>query len=274
MSYDRIEINLLPPELQPGPAVRYGLMVNIAMIAGTVTFIVLDAIINSFKLNDLVAQNKNLEQTKVNLETVTADFNRLIAIDQQITNYGKMISLASGFYYDLPVVMDRISRLLPAEVYVDKVSNARTRKGSKSSQVSVALKTSRRDPRLMQQTLVAFKGEPLFQDCFLRTATFEQESLDPIKQRMNVDWSASGAEIDEQLLVDMYTFEIAVNLPLSARITGLPVAYDQSRYFEGYDIDLSAVDEEAEGRQNVAKGAKAVKSGTSAPEGVKPVEVH
>jgi hypothetical protein len=78
MSYERIEVNLLPPELQPGPAVRYGLMINIALIAGVITFIVLDLIVNSYRLSELIAQNKELEKSKANLQTATTDYDKLM----------------------------------------------------------------------------------------------------------------------------------------------------------------------------------------------------
>ena len=48
MSYRRIEVNLLPPELQPGPAVRSALLINIALILATLFTIGLSAAFGAY----------------------------------------------------------------------------------------------------------------------------------------------------------------------------------------------------------------------------------
>ena len=197
MSYNRVEINLLPPEFQPGPVVRYSLLINFVLIAGAITFIALNSVLYFWRLSDLHNQIKTLEQQKAAKESYVKDYQDLLSIQNQIGSYGRMICLTSSFYIDLPVVLDRVAKLIPDGVYLESISSARQSQTSTSSKVTIELNTSQRDPKLMEQTLRAFKSDPLLRECYMSSAEYKQQDITQLAAKHDVSWSAAGTEIDD-----------------------------------------------------------------------------
>jgi len=270
MKYAQIEINLLPPELQPGPAVRYAVLFNFAVVAIVVAFILLDAATGLPHLMLLKKDIRDRKQLVAQRAQEVADYDRLIAVRDAIGSYGRLISLASGAYVDLPVIMDRLARVIPDGVYLDKVEHRRPKAGSRESEIVVGLKATRRDPRMLQQTLAAFKQEPLLANCYMRSAEYQAEALDEFMQRINVLWKASGTGIDQGTTADQFGFEIHIMLERPLPVRGVPVAYDVSQFFSPYWVAQPEKTEKPAKtgkEQTVEAGAQAAKKGTTAPAG-------
>jgi len=214
MSYNRLEINLLPPELQPGPAVRYSLLINVVIISVTVAFIAVDSFIGLTRMANLGRDNHALEDDIARLQPVVADYMRLRNIDTQISSYGQLISLASGEYVDIPVVLERLAQIIPEGVFVETISNERPSGPMRDVVLAVELRSAERDPALVVDTFLAFKEDPLLGNCYLRLMEYEEDVLEPYLKQFNINWQADGPELPQSLSSNQYKFEIRALLPV------------------------------------------------------------
>jgi Tfp pilus assembly protein PilN len=231
VSYNRIEINLLPPELRPGPAVRYALVINFLVIAVTIAYLAVDSLFGMSRITSLHEDKTAVEQQIRDGQQVVADHQRLVLIHQAIVDYGKLIGMASANYVDMPVVLDRLARVMPDGVYLRSISNDKAAEQPGGANLVISLSASRRDPALLLETLRAFKGDPVFENCYMRFARFQEESLDQFLQRVGVNWSTTGPGIDDTLLAEQFEFDIHTRISTPIADLGLPVVQDDSVYF-------------------------------------------
>jgi hypothetical protein len=272
MSYGRLEINLLPPELQPGPAVRYSLLINFALISGLLAFLGLDVFLSMSRISMLNRNIRDLTAQVEQRQQVATDYNAIVDIRGEIQHFGQIVGLASARYADMPVVLDRLSRLLPDGVFISSVANSRAPASSTKANVIVTLLAAKPDPRLMQQTLEAFKRDAIFSECYLSRATAAPQALDEYLKQINISWSANGPGYNNQASADEFEFDISVTITQPMTIGGLPVVFDVSRYFEKFKLDLPQL-EGADGAQGkldaeTGAGAKAISKSTTASQGM------
>lgn len=269
MSYGRVEINLLPMELRPGPVVRYAVLISFALIAGAIAFISVDSVVSLARLAMLRSSIKTLTEQTEKRAQVEADYNSLIDIQTQISRYGQIIGLASARYADMPVVLDRISQLLPEGVYIDSVTNNRSASATVNANVMTTLATSRPDPRLIQQALEAFKRDQILSNCYLSRVAFGPQVMDQFLKSINVTWRMSGAIYEEPPKPGQYEFDIRVDLDAPLAISGLPVVSDASKYFAEFKVpELEQQGQPTDtGEGDAAAGGKAIKQGTTVTEG-------
>jgi len=230
-NYSRLEINLLPPELLPGPTVRYALLINIMIILLTVTFIGLSTYLHWLMLNLAKEEKAGLEAQLSAKAGIVADYERLNNIGVSIDRYGRLIALASDDYVEMPVILDRIAKLLPDEVFLFRVSNNRTEGKGSPVVLGVQLTASDNDPTLMIETLKAFKGDPMFAECFMPIAEYNEVSLDELQVRYGLDWSVTGPDVPMQVVGKHYDFEIHSLLSRPLPIDGVPVGRDSTQAF-------------------------------------------
>lgn len=269
MSYGRLEINLLPPELQPGPAVRYSMLINFALIAGLLAFLGLDMFLSLSKITGLRKNILELTSQNEQRQQVEKDYNDLVGIRDEIQHFGQIVGLASARYADMPVVLDRLSRILPDGVYVNTVTNSRAPSAQTTANVSVTLLAAKPDPRLIQRTLEAFKRDPIFSNCYLSRAAAAPQALDEYLRQIDVSWNTTGPDYSAAASADEYEFDINVTISQPMTIGGLPVVYDVSRYFKEFKVDIPQAGPPAEAEQlDVETGARAVKQGTTASQGM------
>jgi hypothetical protein len=283
-NYRNIEINLLPPELMPPPAVRTLVILNIAIALGVLAYMALSTFTILGQIRAQREQIAEAEQIKAAKQPVVAMYTDLQAVHEQVDKYGRLVSLASVDYIDVPVLLDRLAKLIPAGVYLNRVSNDKPGANTVSTIVQVDLMTTQDDPRLMQATLDAFKGDSIFHDCFLRNAKMNKESISTQLPQYGINWNASGPDVPQSLDVTKYEFIVMANVPKLADTSGLPISYDQSIYLADVEFKTPPPPaEEAPKHRRKGKGKdKEAKADTqapehgsaNAPEGVKPVGVN
>jgi hypothetical protein len=262
-AYSRIEVNLLPPELLPGPAVRYALLINILICLVTATFIMVDVYFGWVALD---LEKDNLAQTQAEVTSrayIEHDYNRLAMMGDKLANYGRLVALASMDYIDMPVVLDRLSRIVPDGVYLDSVFNRRS--GTGNINMVVQLKSSDNDPRQVINTLDRFKQDQIFAECFLPMAAFKEESLDELVKQVGINWSVTGPNTEGSLISEQYDFEIHARLNRPLLNLPLPTAMDDTLYF----TNLMAPPSSSQPSED-----SSTDSATQPPEGVTVEEVH
>jgi hypothetical protein len=195
MSYRRIEINLLPPELQPGPVVRSALIINITMILGTFFAIVLTASLSLYRYMQYIDDIAKTTQSIKSLESVREGYQQLQRIDAAVLNYGKVIGIASTDYIDMPVLLSHLSNIIPSGVYLTSVTNARAGNvtavtvldPNRSTFVSMGFNTSKHDVGQIISTLSALKADPVFSNCVLTNARLSSEQLIELSTALGMD---------------------------------------------------------------------------------------
>lgn len=240
-AYGRIEVNLMPPELLPGPAVRYALLINVLICMVTVAFIMVDVYFGWIELD---LEKENLAQTEaeaLSRQYIEHDYNRLANMGEKLANYGRLVALASMDYVDMPVVLDRISRVVPDGVYLKSVFNQRA--GSGNINMIVQLKSSNDDPRQMLNALNSFKQDDIFAKCFMPLAAFKEESLDELLTQVGVTWSVTGPEAPGSIISEQYDFEIHARLPRPLSGLQLPIELDDTPYFTSLSPPAAPPDE-------------------------------
>lgn len=244
-NYSRIEINLLPPELAPGPAVRALVIINFALVAVTLATILVTAALPMFKITDLRNQIESMQSQINALAPEEANHQTLMDIKDAVDGYGRIVSLASVDYVEVPLVLDRLARVIPDGVYIKQVQNRTTRSRTGINPdakpdviVQVTLAASRRDPRLILETLQAFKQDPLFADCFLGSAQAVEQPLGELLERYGVDWTVTEPEGDIQPSSREFEFEIQARLhhPLPPNLA--PVSADFSTYLASVEFKV------------------------------------
>jgi Tfp pilus assembly protein PilN len=283
-NYRNIEINLLPPELQPPPAVRTTLILNLAVILGVMAYIGLSTLSSFAQVRSQQEQIRAAEQEIKQREPIVKIYTTLNKVKESVDRYGRLVSLASVDYVDVPVLLDRLAKVIPAGVYLDSVSNDKSAPNARTTVVKVTLITTKQDPALVQATIDALKGDSIFQDCYLQEAEVQKESISGQLANYGVDWNASGPGVPTSLDVQKYAFVVMANVPKLLDTSSLPVVADKSIYLA--DVKFLTppppADQDAKGKGGSAGKAGARPAGKSepaaeaanAPEGVKPVEVN
>ncbi|MBN2083443.1 hypothetical protein JW859_14705 [bacterium] len=228
-SYGRLEINLLPPELLPGPVVRYAVLINVLIIFATLAVVIVNAYIGWTKL-DLEKENSKALNAQIQAKRyIEEDYNRLEKIGNQLAAYGRLIALASMDYVDMPVVLDRLAKIMPDGVYIDSVYN----RGSESGLINleVNMKASQDDPRLVLATLRSMKKDEIFNNCYMPSAELKEESLEDLITQIGINWNATGPDINTSIYASQYEFSIHSRLPRPVGGSALPLLWDESGHF-------------------------------------------
>jgi len=240
MSYGRIDVNLLPPELQPGPAVRYAVILNVLIIAVTLAYIALDSVRGLTMLSYARQDRTALEDQIAAGQAIVADYGRLVEIRDKVQRYGRLVGLASADYVDMPVLLDRVARILPDGVYVDRVTNDKDNVSPEHTVVVFGLRASRRDPQLVLDALRAFKSDKLFSNCYMPTLNYEELTLQDLMQRSQVSWNVSGPDVPGDITAQQFSFEIRASVPRRLADLGLPKSLDDSALFASFLLPLPA----------------------------------
>jgi hypothetical protein len=269
----------------PPPQVRTAVILNAAIILGVITFILLQTYTTLGKIKSEREAIEDAERVIAAKQPVVAMYTELQDVQEKVDKYGRLVSLASVDYIDAPVLLDRLAKIIPAGVYLSRISNEKPGPNSTSTVVQIDLITTKQEPELMQATLNAFKRDSIFGDCFLRSAEMRKESISGQLPSFGVDWQASGPDVPQSIDVGKFEFIVMANVPKMMNTGGLPVVSDQSVYLADVEFKTPPVeaDEDAKGRaERLRSESKARKPGASAPEaeaanapeGVKPVEVN
>src|SRR4030042_651407 len=104
-NYGRIEINLLPPELLPGPAVRFGLLIRVLIVMMALAFIAVDSYYGFIRLGLERGNREGLEREKAGLVQGAADYDALASFGEKISRYGRLVALASTDYAELQLLL-------------------------------------------------------------------------------------------------------------------------------------------------------------------------
>jgi len=254
MSYGRLEINLLPPEFRPGPAVRALPLINFALITGTLMAIVVGVSSSLINIAVLRSQNKDYEAQIVQQASVKSNYQTLQGIKEAVQQYGRIVSLASADYVEVPVLLDRISRLLPEGVYLRDVGNRRGSRTTSGTIVRVGLTASKTDPQLLIRTLTAFKKDPIFSDCYMSLAESKESPLGQVLVANGINWTVSGPNINAQPLTEELEFEIQARILSPVSIDGVPVSQDFSSYLTSIKFKEYTPLTEEQKRQNRTGG--------------------
>lgn len=229
-NYSRIQINLLPPELKPGPSVRYSVLLNFLFIAATLSFIMIHSV---YSLNRLASYKeasretaKQIEQYKVNEEY----YNELIDIQEKVNSYGRLISMASIDYVEMPLIMERMSGLLPDGVFLRSVSNDKPAEGSNFVVLRFQLSASKDDPALLQKTLQAFKNDKYLHDCYMSSAEVREQGIQDRLEQFGINWEANESAADQpQLLANLIEFEVQARVARPLDTEGMARTMDNSK---------------------------------------------
>jgi len=244
-TYGRIDINLLPPEMQPGPMVRYGLLINVAVATLTLAFILINLYLGWVKLD---LEREDLAQLQAGIDAqayIEDDYNRLAGLGNKLSQYGSLIAYASLDYVDMPVVLDRLSKIIPDGVYLASVSNRGTT--GENVDLVVMLKSSDNSTDQIYQTLVNFKHDSIFANCYLPAVAFDEEPLDDLMARSGINWSVGGPDVDMNVISQQFDFQIhsRLNRPLPG--VDLPTVMDDLPYFASLGLESSTNEQPADG---------------------------
>lgn len=265
MGYRRLDINLLPPEMQPGPVVRYAVIINTILIGLTVAFLVVDSFLGVTTMASL-KRDIDTKQDQIRSKAgIVSDYNELTKIQDHVDSIGRLINLASADYIDIPVIMDRISKLLPAGVYLDSVTTERRAVGALDATLRINLSSSRPDTDLVTKTFDAFKADDIIGDCYMPTAEMKEGPIDQVIEGAGVTWLASGPDVPDYKSVKLYTFTIQSTLHPPVVPTNIATSLDNTEYYK-----VPAPESEA-ASAGTAEGGKRP---SGAPEGVSAVEVN
>jgi hypothetical protein len=250
-NYSRIEINLLPPELRPRPAIRYTALVNAAIIAITLVFIGLSVYSSLAKLKGLQQQQKSLEAQIEERKPVRQDYESLTQIEADLGNYGRIISMASADYVDMPVVMARLAQLLPDGVYLSRVTNQGSKNRGAAVQLGVTLRSARCDTQLLIQTLTNLKHDPIMCDCYMRNADTTELQLTSLQDLTKAKWEVSTPAGGNPAVSQEYEFDLVVNISRVLPSDGLTAVADESGFFKGFELKQVPNQENGEAAQEV-----------------------
>jgi Tfp pilus assembly protein PilN len=280
-TYRNIEINLLPPELQPPPTVRTAVILNIAIVLGVLAYMAVSTVktFNDIRLQQQqIRDNEQLIQSK---QPVVEMYTELSEIREKVDRYGRLVSLASVDYIDVPVLLDRLAKIIPAGVYLNSVSNDKSSPNARTTVVQVSLLTTKDDSALMQATMDAFKKDSIFHDSYMRSAEMRKVTLIDQMASFKIDWSASGPDVPNTIDVTKYEFIVMANVPKLVDAVGLPVSHDRSIYLADVKFKTPPPPEETDAKGKPKRGKKGdtkprepEHDAKNAPEGVKPVGVN
>ncbi len=241
MSYRRIEVNLLPPELQPGPAIRSALIINITLILGTAFAILLTAALSIYRYAQYETDIEKTTQSIANLASVKEGYQQLQKIDAAVHNYGAIVGIATTDYIDLPVLLSHLSNILPDEVYLVNVSNTRAGNTTaysvldpnRATFISMTLRSSRKDLGLILRTLERLKQDEVFANCVLTNAELDSEDLLDLSEALGMEIMfdlPSSADVPQEY--NFYEFVIRAEVTRPLVDTGSRVLDDQLELFK------------------------------------------
>ena len=235
--YSRIEINLLPPELRPRPAIRYTAWVSTVIIIVTVGLIGWNLFSSWETMRDLRLQKVALAQQINQREPIRQDYRELKQIESDLRDYGKIISMASSDYVDMPVVLARLAQLLPDGVYLSRITNLGTTKNrGEAIELSVTLRSAKRDEQLLIQTLTNLKQDPIMADCYMRTADLTDVPLTTLQDICQAKWDVAMPADSAFARNQEYEFEVLVSLSRVLPKDGLVLVADESDFFKGFSL--------------------------------------
>ena len=235
--YNRIEVNLLPPEMRPRPAVRYTSLINAAVITLTLVFIVFNVYFNVMEIISGRQESQRLDVEIKRREPIRQDYLELKQIEDDLLNYGRIITMASADYVDLPVVLARLSALLPDGVYLSRVTNYGSRNAGAQVEISVVLRCAERNEQLLLETLTNLKNEPVTADCYMRSADLTEIQLTAVQDMFDVAWEVSQPESGDPAANQEYEFELLVRLDRVLPPDGLITVADESEFFRGFALN-------------------------------------
>jgi len=284
-NYRNIEVNLLPPELQPPPTVRTAVVLNAAIVLGVLAYMLLGTFSVFNQIKNVQQQIDDNQRLITNKQPVVAMYTDLTNAKESVDKYGRLVSLASVDYIDVPVLLDRLSKIIPAGVYLNSVGNDKSAPNSRNTVVQVTLNTTSNDPKLMQSTLDAFKKDSMFHDCFMKSAELQKVALNEQLGSFKVDWTATGPGVPPSIDVDKYEFIVLANVPKLVDTTGLPVTADKSIYLADVKFKVPPPEDETDANgkpkkagkkgEGDANAAREPEHGSAnAPAGVKPTGVN
>ncbi|MCB1221565.1 hypothetical protein KDL30_12960 [bacterium] len=269
MSYRRIEINLLPPELQPGPAIRSALIINIALILVTMFTILLSAALSIYQLAQYKEDIDRREQSIKSLQSVKNGYMQLQKIDVAVRNYGKIVGIASTNYVDLPVMLSHLSRVLPEQVYLTNVSNVRAGNvnaisvldAKRPTFVTMTFRTASKDLSLIERTLTRLKEDPVFGNCVLTNTTLGTEELQDLSDALQLGSTFDLPDVaGQELSYNYYEFVVRAEVMRPLPIEGSRVLNDQLALFK----DTNPLPDKAPAR---GTGAAPARGNAAAPQG-------
>jgi hypothetical protein len=235
--YSRIEINLLPPELAPGPAVRILVLVNVAVITITLATVLVATALPLSRIAIYTNQIESQQSQIASLKPIEDNFQSLSDIKDAVDQYGRIVSLASVDYVEVPLLMDRIATLLPDGVYLKQIQNRRANaraggNGGASPDVIVqmSLGASKRDPKLLIDTVTAFKKDALFNDCYLSMAEAVETPLGEMLSKYGIQWQVEGPDSVGQPSAHEMDFSIQARIPRPVADGAAPISADFSGY--------------------------------------------
>jgi hypothetical protein len=243
-NYQRLEVNLLPPEMAPSPAVR-GTVV-ISWIIGLATLLIIG--INAFwSMQTISSMNRKVSDQKAELakdKPIEDTYLALKDIRDHTEGRGKLVGMASASYVEFPVLMDRVARLLPEGVYLVTASSSGK---SGASALDLTFKTATNDHSLAPRTLEAFNTCSLFSGASLRSEDFDQTSIGDVKKALGIDYDYSSPTITDSDTLPGYSFEIVANISSPVDVEDLPVTMDNSDYMTQFTLasDPNAVPDKA-----------------------------
>ncbi|MCB1188699.1 hypothetical protein KDL29_16180 [bacterium] len=272
MSYRRIEINLLPPELQPGPAVRSALIINIALILVTMFTILLSAALSIYQLAQYKEDIDHRERSIKSLQSVKDGYQQLQRIDAAVGNYGKIIGIASTNYIDLPVLLSHLSGILPDRVYLTDISNVRAGNvnavsvldAKRPTFVTMTFRTANKDLGQIQNTLNRLKTDPVFANCVLTNASLDSQELSNLSELLGIAGTFElPTTFDGNQNHEYYEFIIRAEVQRPLPIEGSRVLNDQLALFK----DTNPLPDMAPGQGGSAAQGGSTSQGGASPTG-------
>jgi Tfp pilus assembly protein PilN len=234
--YSRIEINLLPPELRPRPAIRYTALVNALVIVLTIGLIGFDVSFNIARIRSLRHEKQTLAAQIKQREPIRQDYLALTQIESDLQDYGRIITMASADYVDMPVILARLAQLLPEGVYLGKVTNQGSKNRGSAIQMSVTLRSAKRDEQLLIQTLTNLKRDPILADCYMRTADLTEVPITNLQDMFKAKWEITTPAEADTTQNQEYEFELVINLERILPADGLVTVADESAFFKGFNL--------------------------------------
>jgi hypothetical protein len=241
VNYHRLDINLLPSELQPGPAVRYALIANFAILAVTIAYLALDSTTGWLALAQARSERTRLTEQRDAGAQVISDYNQLVGIRDKVQNYIRLVGMTSTDYVDLPVVLDRVSKILPEGVYLERVATDGSTPETSGIEVLFALRSAQRDPDLVLRTLNAFKQDNLLANCYMPVLDAEEQPLADLLLQSGINWSVTGLEETDTQTLPQFRFEIRALVERNFAGITLPVLQDDSAFLAQVNMPTGAI---------------------------------
>jgi hypothetical protein len=234
-NFQRLEINLLPPEMAPGPAIRPTTIFNVLLIMAALFIIGLNLVSNLSQINTLSKTVQENDQKILQQQPIVEEYMALKEIKDNTEGRGKLVGMASATYVEYPVILDRVSRLLPDGVYLTKASSGGGA-GRGDKEIILEFNTATSQAELMNRTLEAFKTSPMFRDVYLRTGNFRPQPLDEVGNEFNIPWRYSSPNPDDAFVTQSYNFEIRAQVNSPLEVDDLVTVLDKSELMLPFEL--------------------------------------